>query len=74
MGGSIKISGRTDSRKRRNSIPADVGLGRDVNKIAEYGMVRTPGLVINNVMLLTGRIAGEKKLAQLLLAKLVKNS
>ena len=55
-------------------IAADVEHVRDVNEIAEYGMVRTPGLVINNELVLNGRVPSMEKLAQLLQEKLVKSS
>jgi len=55
-------------------IAADVEHIRDLNKIAEYGMVRTPGLVINNELVLNGRVPRPEKLAQLLQERLVKNS
>jgi len=37
------------------NIAADVQHVRDVNEIAEYGIVRTPSLVINNKIVLNGR-------------------
>ncbi len=37
------------------NIAAEVDHVRDVDQIAEYGMVRTPALVINNKVVLSGR-------------------
>lgn len=56
------------------NLAAEVEHVRDVNEIAEYGMIRTPGLVINNELVINGRVPRPEKLAQLLQEKLVKNS
>lgn len=52
------------------NIAADVDHVRDVNQIAEYGMVRTPGLVINNKIVLSGRSLPRAQLKKLIEEKL----
>ena len=52
------------------NIAADVQHIRDVNEIAEYGMVRTPSLVINNEIVLNGRSLPKSQLKTLLERKL----
>ena len=52
------------------NIPADVQHIRDINQIAEYGMVRTPALVINNKIVLNGRSLPKDQLKSLLDQKL----
>jgi len=48
------------------NIAADVQHLRDVNEIAEYGMVRTPALVINNRIVLNGRSLPSSRLKSLI--------
>lgn len=52
------------------NIAADVDHIRDINQIAEYGMVRTPSLVINDVIVLNGRSLPKSQLKMLLHSKL----
>jgi len=52
------------------NIAADVDHVRDVNQIAEYGMVRTPALVINEQIVLNGRSLPKSQLKKLLEEKL----
>lgn len=52
------------------NIAADVDHIRDVNQIAEYGMVRTPSLVINDEIVLNGRSLLKSQLKKLLEEKL----
>ena len=52
------------------NIAADVDHVRDVNQIAEYGMVRTPSLVINNEIVLNGRSLPKAQLKSLIEQKL----
>ena len=52
------------------NIAADVQHVRDVNKIAEYGMVRTPSLVINGEIVLNGRLLPKNQLKNILQQKL----
>ena len=46
-------------------IPANVEHVRDLNEIAQYGMIRTPGLVIKDKVVLNGRALPRNKLKQL---------
>jgi small redox-active disulfide protein 2 len=52
------------------NIAADVDHVRDVNLISEYGMIRTPGLVINNQVVLSGRSLPRSQLKKLIQEKL----
>ena len=52
------------------NIAADVQHIRDVNQIAEYGMVRTPTLVINNEIVINGRSLPKSQLKSLIERKL----
>jgi small redox-active disulfide protein 2 len=52
------------------NIAADVDHVRDINQIAEYGMVRTPGLVINGKVILSGRSLPRSQLKNLIQEKL----
>ena len=52
------------------NIAADVDHIRDINQIAEYGMVRTPSLVINDEIVLNGRSLPKSQLKLLLETKL----
>ncbi len=52
------------------NIAADVDHVRDVNKISEYGMVRTPSLVINEKIVLNGRSLPKSQLKKLIGEKL----
>ena len=54
------------------NIAADVDHIRDINQIAEYGMVRTPSLVINDEIVLNGRSLPKSQLKSLLETKLKK--
>ncbi len=53
------------------NIAADVDHVRDVNQIAEYGMVRTPSLVINKKIVLNGRSLPRSQLKKLIEEKLL---
>ncbi len=52
------------------NIAADVDHVRDVKKMADYGMVRTPSLVINDEIVLNGRSLPKSQLKKLLEEKL----
>lgn len=52
------------------NIAADVDHVRDVNQIAEYGMVRTPSLLINDEIVLHQRSLPKSQLKKLLEEKL----
>ncbi len=54
------------------NVAADVDHVRDVNQIAEYGMVRTPSLVINDEIVLNGRSLPKSQLTSMLETKLKK--
>ncbi|UCG28512.1 MAG: TM0996/MTH895 family glutaredoxin-like protein [Bacteroidales bacterium] len=48
------------------NIAADVTKVEDINKIMEYGILRTPALVINGKVVLSGRVPSGKELKDLL--------
>jgi small redox-active disulfide protein 2 len=52
------------------NIAADVEHVREINQIADYGMVRTPGLVINGEVILSGRSLPRSQLKKLIQDKL----
>lgn len=52
------------------NIAADVDHIRDINQIVEYGMVRTPSLVINDEIVLNGRSLPKSQLKKLLEEKI----
>ena len=47
-------------------IAADVSKIEDINEIMEYGILRTPALVINGNVAVSGRIPSEKEIKALL--------
>lgn len=48
------------------NIAADVDHVRDINQIVEYGMVRTPSLVLNDKIVLNGRSLSKSQLKKLI--------
>ncbi len=47
-------------------IAANVEKVEDIEKIMSYGIIRTPGLVINGKVLITGRVPSVKEIKDLL--------
>lgn len=47
-------------------IDANVTKEEDIMKIMEYGVMKTPGLVINEKVVFSGRIPSQKELNELL--------
>lgn len=47
-------------------IKADVSRVNDIIKIMEYGVMRTPGLVINGKVAVSGRLPGNDELKKIL--------
>lgn len=47
-------------------IEATVEKEEDIYKIMQYGVMRTPGLVVNGKVVLTGRLPKSKELKELL--------
>lgn len=45
---------------------ADVEKVEDIQKIMGYGIMRTPGLVINDKVVLSGRVPGMKELKEII--------
>ena len=50
---------------RELGIDASVSKVEDIMKIMEYGILHTPGLVINGKVALSGRLPGKKELAEM---------
>lgn len=49
-------------------IAANVSKVEDIAKIMEYGILTTPGLVINGTVVLKGRVPSGKELKELLIS------
>jgi len=47
-------------------IAADVNKVEDINEMMKYGILRTPALVINGVVTVSGRVPSGKELKELL--------
>jgi len=47
-------------------IEAEVSKEEDIMKIMEYGVMKTPGLVVDGKVVLSGRLPSEKELTELL--------
>lgn len=47
-------------------IDASIAKEEDIMRIMEYGVMRTPGLVIDDQVVLSGRIPSSKELKELL--------
>jgi len=47
-------------------IEATVTKEEDISKIMQYGIIYTPGLVINGKVVLSGRLPGRKELTDLI--------
>jgi small redox-active disulfide protein 2 len=48
------------------NIPAHVEKVDDITKIMSYGIMRTPGLVINGKVVVSGRVPGIKELKEII--------
>jgi len=47
-------------------LNVDVGHVTDINKIMEYGIFMTPGLVVNGVVKVVGKVATKEEIKKLL--------
>lgn len=47
-------------------IPADLTKVEDINEMMEYGILRTPALVINGKVAVSGRVPSGKEIKELL--------
>ena len=52
------------------NIAADVEHVRDLNKIAEFGLVAVPALVLNDMVICSGKVPHKKKLKELILSEM----
>lgn len=48
------------------NLTADVEKVEDITKILSYGIMRTPGLVINGKVVLTGKVPSLKELKEII--------
>ena len=55
-----------DETVKELNIEADIEKVEDINKIISYGVMNTPALVINNKVILSGRLPSKKELAELI--------
>ena len=46
-------------------ITAEVMIEHDIMKIMEYGMLRTPGLVVDGILMVSGRVPRKEELKKL---------
>jgi len=49
------------------NVPADVSKVEDIVKIMSYGIMHTPGLVINDKVVLSGRLPSQTEIKELIL-------
>jgi len=49
------------------NINADVEKVEDIQKIISYGIMRTPGLVINGKVVISGRVPSQNELKEIIL-------
>lgn len=54
------------------NLPADIQHARDLKEISKYGMIPTPGLVINKKLVSTGRVPNKNQLKDWILSVIVK--
>jgi len=47
-------------------INADISKVEDIMKIMEYGVMRTPGLVVNNKVVLSGKVPDKAEIQKIL--------
>jgi len=50
----------------KSGLEAQVSKEEDIMKIMEYGVMKTPGLVVDGKVVLSGRLPSEKELTELL--------
>jgi small redox-active disulfide protein 2 len=50
----------------KSGLEARVSKEEDIMKIMEYGVMKTPGLVVDGKVVLSGRLPSEKELTELL--------
>ena len=49
------------------NLDAEVEKVEDIQKIISYGIMRTPGLVINNKVVISGRVPSQNEIKEILL-------
>lgn len=53
----------------KEGVDAHISKEEDIMKIMEYGVMRTPGLVINDKVVFSGRLPSAKELNEILTKK-----
>jgi small redox-active disulfide protein 2 len=66
----IRLEKNTREALTRGGIEADVAKVTDVPSIMAYGILKTPGLVVNDRVLLSGRVPDPDELLKLLMNEL----
>lgn len=61
-----KLENMTKNAVEELGLQANVSKVEDIMKIMEYGVMRTPGLVINDKVVLSGRIPSLEEIKELL--------
>jgi small redox-active disulfide protein 2 len=56
------LEAKVQSIARENDIPVQVEKVKDLNKIMEYGVMMTPGLVVNGEVKSWGRIPKDEEI------------
>lgn len=57
---------KTRSAVAELNLEAQISKVEDIVKIMEYGIMRTPGLVVDNVVLVSGRVPSVDEIKRLL--------
>jgi small redox-active disulfide protein 2 len=62
----VDLEQKTRSAVAALNIEAQISKVEDIVKIMEYGIMRTPGLVVDNKVLVSGRVPSVEEIKQLL--------
>jgi small redox-active disulfide protein 2 len=60
------LEARTRDALRELDVTADIDKVTDVGEIAGYGVMKTPGLVVDDVVVVSGRVPTVRALSDLL--------
>jgi small redox-active disulfide protein 2 len=63
-----RLESRTREALATLGLPATVEKVTDVAQIAGYGVMRTPGLVVDETLLISGRVPTTREIGELLTA------
>ena len=65
-----RLEAHTRSAVEQLHVPADVQKVEDIGDIMSYGIMRTPGLVVDDEVLVSGRVPSVAEIVTLLAEKL----